>query len=454
VYLLTPARTAASDARPARAARWCALLLFASLPATAKLVVMHGYADYTSAVVWIQAEAPGPVEVTWRAGEADLRLTLDAAAANDRVVVARLTGLSPGASVAYRITGDGDRREGKVRTQAWAVKPAERSEFVLAIGSCYFLHDGNPVWPDRGYGAGFEIFDAIAAKSPDAMLWLGDNLYYQRPDFLDPAAMAMRNQRQRSFAPLQNLLTSTAHLAIWDDHDYGPNDADASYVMKGETLKLFQRYWPNPSFGLPDAPGNFGMVHFGDIDVFLLDDRWYRSANRAPDGPGKSMFGARQLEWLRNALLHSTALVKLIAGGNQFINRANRFEGWNRFATEQQAFLEWLAAQKIDGVIFLSGDRHFTELLRVPRPGTYPLHEFTSSPLTSGPFDPPPKGERENPDLVPGTLVAKRQFGLIRIAGPAAARMLTLENYDSVGALQWRQEIPVATLRTPRRGRD
>ncbi len=450
---LTPVHAAASAATPARRAWCCALLLFAALPAAAKLVVMHGYADYTNALVWVQAEAPGPVEVTWRAGDTDRRLTLDATAANDRVVVARLTGLAPGTSVAYRIAGDGDQREGTVRTQAWWTKAAEAREIVIAIGSCYFLHDGNPTWPDRDYGGGFEIFDAIAAKSPDAMLWLGDNLYYQRPDFLDPVSMAVRNQRQRAFAPLQKLLTATAHVAIWDDHDYGPNDADSSYVMKGETLKLFQRYWPNPSFGLPDVPGNFGLVHYGDVDVFLLDDRWYRSANRAPDGPGKTMFGARQVEWLKNALLHSSAPVKLIAGGNQFINRANRFEGWNHFATEQKAFLEWLAAQKIDGVVFLSGDRHFSELLRVTRPGTYPLHEFTSSPLTSGPFDPPPKGERENPDLVAGTLVAKRQFGLIRISGPGEARKLTLESYDGAGALLWQQEIPFAMLRTPRAAR-
>jgi alkaline phosphatase D len=223
--------------------------------------------------------------------------------------------------------------------------------------------------------------------------------------------------------------------------------------MKGETLKLFQRYWPNPSFGLPGVAGNFGWIRYGDIDVFLLDDRWYRSANRAPDGPGKTMFGAPQIEWLKNALLHSQAPLKLIAGGNQFLNRANRFEGWNNFATEQKAFLEWLAAQRIDGVVFLSGDRHFSELLRVARPGTYPLYEFTSSPLTSGPWDPPPQGEKENPDVVPDTLVAKRQFGLIRIGGPGTARKVTLESYDGAGALVWQHEIPFATLRTPRSGR-
>jgi alkaline phosphatase D len=426
-----------------------AALALAAPAVLAKLVVMHGYATYTSALVWIQAEAPGPLEVSWRAGDAERRLVLDATAADDFVVVARLTGLVPGTPATYRVRGDGDQKDGTVRPQAWRPKDAPGSEVVLAIGSCFYLGDADPRWPGRDYGSGYAIFDAIAAKAPDAMVWLGDNLYYLEPDFLDPAAMAQRNRRQRAFAPLQTLLTATTHVAIWDDHDYGPNDSDASYVLKGETRTLFQRYWPNPSFGLPDIPGNFGQVRYGDIDVFLLDDRWYRSPNRARDGPDKVMYGPQQMAWLKAALTGSTAPIKLVAGGSQFFNRANRFEGWNHFPTEQKAFLDWLAAERIDGVVFLSGDRHFSELLRVPRPGTYPLHEFTSSPLTSGPWSPPPKGEAANPDLVPGTLVAKRQFGLIRLGAPGKDRLLTLESYDTAGELQWRQELRVADLRTP-----
>ena len=45
--------------------------------------------------------------------------------------------------------------------------------------------------------------------------------------------------------------------------------------------------------------------------------------------------------------------------------------------------------------MFLSGDRHFTELLKVERPGTYPLYEFTSSPLTSRPWANPDAAEQQ-----------------------------------------------------------
>jgi alkaline phosphatase D len=283
------------------------------------------------------------------------------------------------------------------------------------------------------------------------MLWLGDNVYLQQPDFFDPASMAMRYRRQRSLEPLQGLLTATAHIAIWDDHDFGPNDGNASYTLKGETLKLFQRYWPNPSFGLPELPGTFGVARYGDVLFFLLDDRYYRSPNRWPDGPDKTMFGARQLEWLKQALLGAPrGSLKLVAGGSQFWNREHRFEGWHHFATERRAFADWLLAQKIEGLIFLSGDRHFSELLRVARQGAYPIHEFTSSPLTSHPPARIDAVERNNPDLVPGTLVAKRQFGLIRVSGPGSDRHVTLQALDAAGTLLWQHEIRANDLRFPR----
>ena len=69
-------------------------------------------------------------------------------------------------------------------------------------------------------------------------------------------------------------------------------------------------------------------------------------------------------------------------------------------------------------MIFLSGDRHFGELLKIERAGAYPLYEFTSSPLTSQPVARPDAAERENPDVVPGTLHGRRQFGLIRVERP------------------------------------
>ncbi len=262
--------------------------------------------------------------------------------------------------------------------------------------------------------------------------------------------MAARYRQVRGFEAMQNLLTATTHLAIPDDLDYGPNGTDGtdgSYVLKGEALKLLQRYWPNPSYGLPGTPGAFGWARIGDIELFLLDDRYYRYPNRYPDVPEKTKFGTAQFEWLKQALVSSRARIKLVAGGSRFWNRPNPYEGLHRFPQERARLAAWLVEQRIDGVIFLSGDRHFGELLKIERPGAYPLYEFTSSPLTLQPGSKPDAAELANPDLVPGTLHGKRQFGLIRVNGPANDRRIALEAYDSGGAQLWRHEIRANDLR-------
>ncbi len=408
----------------------------------------------TSTTLWIQTDAPGIVTIAWRPeGEtAERHVELTAATERDNVVVARLTGMRPGMTASYRVAAGADRRDGTIRAQPFWTSAADALPLTIPIGSCFYLADPDPRWPGQDYGGGFGIFDAITAQQPDLMLWLGDNLYLQQPDLLDPASMAMRYRRQRAFAPLQSLLTATSHIAIWDDHDYGPNDSDASYVMKGETLKLFERYWPNPSFGLPDVAGTFGEVRYGDVLFFLLDDRWYRSPDRWPDGPDKTMFGARQIEWLKQALVSAPrAAIKIVAAGGQFWTRTSRFEGWHAFAAERRAFAEWLLAEKIEGVIFLFGDRHFGELLKIDRPGAYPLYEFTSSPLTSRAPAKIDDVERNNPDVAPGTLALKRQFGLIRVSGPGNDRRIALEAHDTDGALLWRHEISARELRFPRK---
>ncbi len=66
------------------------------------------------------------------------------------------------------------------------------------------------------------------------------------------------------------------------------------------------------------------------------------------------------------------------------LNPWQGFETWANIAPEErQLLLNEIAARKIEGVVFISGDRHHSELNIMQRPGAYPLYEFTSSPLTA-----------------------------------------------------------------------
>jgi alkaline phosphatase D len=428
-----------------------AIAAFVSGPAfAAGLAVMHGFADQAGMTLWTQLDRAARVTVEFHpeGDERSVRRVEAAVRADDDFVAQlRMGGLRPGTRYAYRVLVDGRReRTGTFATQRLWQFREEPPDLAVAFGSCAYVNDefSRPGGP---WGGDYGIFDSIAAARPDLMLWLGDNVYFREPEWTSLEGMSARYRAYRALPAAAKLWTSTSHLATWDDHDYGPNDSDASFVGKGNAERAFRRYWPNPTFGLPGASGIFGMVTLGDVDIFLLDNRFHRYPNRYPETRDKSMFGPQQFEWLKQALVSSRATFKVVAAGGQFWNRANRFEAFHNYPAEQKALADWLLEQKIPGVLFLSGDRHFGGLWRIDRPGTYPLYEFTSSPLTAGVFANPPAEERDNPDLMQGTLVTQRNFGMVRVSGPRKERVLTLESYGADGKVIWQRKVSASELR-------
>jgi alkaline phosphatase D len=434
----------------------CASIALAAAPARAQtetLALMHGFADMASITLWVQTDWAARITVEFypeAEPAAVRRVEGETRAADDFVAHLRLAGLAPGTAYGYRVLRDGAPAPvspGQFKTQPLWQFRTDPPAFSVAFGSCAHLQDAYER-PGSTWGADYRTYDAIAAAAPDLMLWLGDNVYFREPEWTSLEGMSARYRAYRAQPALQRLLRATSHVAIWDDHDFGPNDADGSFVGKGNALAAFKRYWPNPTYGLPETPGVFAQVTYRDADFFLLDDRYYRYPNRYPAVREKTMFGAAQLDWLKRALVASQATFKFVVSGGQFWNARNtRYEALHDFPAEHRALMEWITERRIRGVIFLSGDRHYASLLRIERPGTYPLYEFTASPLTAGVFSSLAEEERTNPDLVAGTLVLERNFGMLRFSGPRHARVVTLESYDWNGKLLWQRAVSAAELR-------
>ena len=410
---------------------------------------MLGPVTRHTATVWVQGDKPAAValEIMPENSAQPGWTTTPAGLTRENGYIAQfdLSGLAAGSRYRYRLVWDGAPQAASYRFSTLA---AQSDNFKVYLGSCAHLHDPET---DSGkpWSGDYEIFDRIASESasdtlPNLMLWLGDNVYLRADDYESPAGMAQRYRKVRTHPALQKLLPSLPHYAIWDDHDYGPNDHNQSFVFKQTSLDLFRRYWPNPSAGLPDTPGIFTTFSIADTDFFLLDDRWHRDSDREPSD-NKALFGPGQLRWLKNALLASRARFKFIAGGSQFLNDLSRFEGWQNFKEERGAFLAWLEQNKISGVIFLSGDRHHTELLRYDRADTYPLYELTCSPFTSGLH--PAAGETENPARVPNTLVNAHNYCTLTAEGKGNARSLVMRSRNARGELLWETRIEAAALR-------
>jgi len=93
--------------------------------------------------------------------------------------------------------------------------------------------------------------------------------------------------------------------------------------------------------------------------------------------------------------------------------------------------MDFLAENKINGVLFLTGDRHHSEIIKVERPGAYPLFDITVSPLTSGThtFGGP---EKNNPYRVLG-IDEKQNYAKFSITGKRGQRSLSVRYFGIKG---------------------
>lgn len=409
--------------------------------------------------VWLQATGEGVARIEyWSLDEPKnilrsptLRLTDE----TDHVAHFSLGLLEPGKTYGYRVMID--NREQNVaelltfKSQTLWQWRTNAPDWKMAFGSCVFANDPKYDRPGRAYGGAPEdkrIFSQMAKQQPDLTLWGGDYLYYRETDEDSELGLRYRWRYDRGTPEQQVLLRTGSHISIWDDHEYGPNDANSSYGLKGEALSLFKRYWANPSYGLPETPGTFGVHRINDAEIFMLDNRYHRDSDDL-QSEDKSKLGHAQLRWLKNALLASKSPIKIIAAGSQMTNLVNRWESWTRFPKERDEILKFLADHKINGVMVLTGDRHFTQLLKTERPGTYPLFELTCSPILSG-VPSNLDAERANKQVVEGTFVAQRNFCTLDFSGPRAERKVTMRSFSTTGEKLWERDILVADLQTPK----
>lgn len=327
------------------------------------------------------------------------------------IVRFQITDLQPGSEYNYSITANGKSiAAGNIKTQSlwqWRTDPPS---FSFITGSCAYFNQPQYDRPGKPYGGDSSIFLSMAKERSDFMLWLGDNWYTREADYYSEFGLNYRPAHERSLKVMQPFWKAMPHYAIWDDHDYGFNDGDKSYPLKEASRNVFKSFWSNPSYGMNNE-GIYTKFTWNDVDVFMLDDRFFRSNDDMPDSlngmpnGNKRMFGEKQMEWLKNALLQSNSNAninfRIIATGSQVLNPMSPFDCLRHFTKEYNELMDFLKQTKINGVVFLTGDRHHSEIIKAERAGTYPLYDITASPLTSSThkFGGP---EKDNPYRVVG----------------------------------------------------
>ncbi|MCB0823989.1 MAG: alkaline phosphatase family protein [Bacteroidales bacterium] len=407
---------------------------------------MLGYSTMSEVAVWLQTDGPATVNMTYfDKNEPELILSTEPVTTSaEGFYTAKLIAIvSEGKRYQYEILLNGIPLEFdyplEFQSQTLWQYRFDAPDFNFVIGSCNYVNEPEVDRPGKPYGGEHFIFDNIYKEHPDFMVWMGDNTYLREVDWNSKTGIVHRYTHTRALPEMQPLLGSVHQYAIWDDHDYGPNNSDRSYWMKDFSLEVFKTFWANPNYG--PGGGVSGTFFWNDAQFFLLDNRWFRTPNNLKT-EDREFLGEQQLQWLIDALSGSEAPFKFVVVGGQVLNPVTTdwSENYAKYPEEQQKLFDAILRNDIKGVFFFSGDRHFSELSKMDREGTYPLYDLTVSTFTAG-----PTGDRSlneaNIYREEGTYYGQRNYALLNISGPKNERVLTIQLKNNKGELVWERSI-------------
>ena len=411
---------------------------------------MVGYCEMTVAMIWVQTNKAAAVKISYHEIDKPSKIffTDSYTSLKDNGYTCHLVldKITEGKKYKYSVFIDNKKVILPYETSFSSKKlwhwRTDAPDFTVAVGSCNYIGETAVDRPGKSYGSGYEIYSKINDKSPDIMVWGGDNIYLREADWDSKTGIYHRNTHSRSIKEMQPLLAKTQHFAIWDDHDFGPNDGDRGFYNKYLTQQAFKDFWANKTYGSAPSQqeGIYSTFNWGDVQFFLLDNRFFKSPNDRKTGK-KILLGDEQLNWLIDNLASSNASFKIICIGGQVLNTAEVFENYSNYADEKAVLLKEIQDNKIKGVLFISGDRHHNELSQMNRDGAYPLLDWTVSPLTSGAGNLEKVKKEDNKNRVEGSLFAQNAFGIISFSGNKENRQLKLTLFDREGAELWNKVV-------------
>ena len=257
--------------------------------------------------------------------------------------LAEVRGLRPGRRVYWRprLRRRGRVTVGPVRSFRVLPRAGSRAPASLAIGSCA-----------SQFGP---VFDVIAEREPDVLVWQGDLNY---PDTMGPLAQSVDAYAGiwREFLAnprMAPILDRTLFAVQRDDHDYGVQDANATNLVAWglapwEALMERRAYY---------------RFSAGLADVWVLDQRLHKTDPTAPDTAEKTLLGERQRRWLLRTLEASRAPFKVICSPCTLapLSANTRDGSWAAgYTAERELVLEHVRTRVGGRTLFVTGDTHWT----------------------------------------------------------------------------------------------
>ncbi len=205
------------------------------------------------------------------------------------VVEFDLERLAPDTQYYYAIEIDGRLERGK--QARFRTFPEAPKSFSFAFASCARTASTS------------DVFDAIRENNPLFYMNIGDFHY------LDLTNSSIDKFRQAYDLVLSSpqqakLYRSTAFFYMWDDHDYGGNNANKKSLSQEAVRRAYREYVPHyPLAAGEGAEPIYQSFNVGRTKFIVTDLRSERDSVTNKDDAAKSMMGARQKQWFKQELL-------------------------------------------------------------------------------------------------------------------------------------------------------
>ena len=279
--------------------------------------------------------------------------------------------------------------------------------FTITFGSCNKQNKSQAYW------------NTIGQQQANVFIWLGDNIY---GDSEDMNVIRQKYQMQLDHPEYQAFKSNTEIIGVWDDHDYGKNDAGIEFSKKSESKEELLRFLEYPAnHRIRSHEGMYESYMYNistekSIQVILLDGRWWKTAVQKAGKVnlptvGAELLGEAQWVWLDSVLAHSTADAHIIGCGIQFWSADHPWEKWSNFPDELSRFEQLIRKHQPNNLLLISGDRHIAEFSEKEVTGYGKVVDMTSSALNTS-FK---KQSKETNAFRVGKLIQEDNFGLIRI---------------------------------------
>ncbi|QOV92475.1 alkaline phosphatase D family protein [Humisphaera borealis] len=218
-------------------------------------------------------------------------------------------------------------------------------------------------YPDRGHPDGHPIYPSMLAIKPKFVVYAGDNVYYDNdPPSADSVELARYHwQRMFSLPRIRDMLLAAGCYFTKDDHDTLANDTWPGAKEGSLTFAKGQDIYRQQ---VPLGGPCFRTFRWGkDLQIWLTDGRDFRSPNKMPDGPDKSIWGREQKAWFKKTVKESDATWKLLLSPTPIVGPDRKGKNDNHanegFQTEGDELRKWMQANVPENFFVLCGDRHW-----------------------------------------------------------------------------------------------